>query len=285
MKQINFKQTFINIMRRLFWKLGRRIYMRARNESRNNIESNGEKRLQREILEAIRNCSNDPVIFDVGANIGDWTLSLIKQSQKISGINKLNIHVFEPFPSTFNTLSERLQNYVDSNIVQCNNIALSSEISNAYMFGKTNAGTSTIHPGIDASNFEKVQIKKMTIDAYCTENSINEVNFIKCDTEGHDFEVIRGALNTLRNGNLWILQFEYNHRWIYSRHYLKDVFDLIKELPYSVAKVAPNGLELYEQWHPELDRFFEGNYALIKNGLEKKISCKTIYLDSSSTFA
>lgn len=242
-------------------------------------------KLQQEVFEALRDCSNNFVVFDVGANIGNWTLLLIKQSQIISGINKLKIHVFEPFPSTFNTLSERLQKYINSNIVQCNNIALSSEISNAYMFGKANAGTSTLHPAIDNSNFEKIQIKKTTIDTYCTDNSIKHIDFIKCDTEGHDFEVIKGALNILRNGNVWILQFVYNQRWIYSRHYLKDVFDLIEGLPYNLAKLTADGLELYEHWHPELEHFFEGNYALIKHGLEKRISCKTLLLDSSNTFA
>ena len=58
-------------------------------------------------------------------------------------------------------------------------------------------------------------------------------------------------------------QFEYNYLWIYSRHYFKDVFDFIKGTGYCVGKITPGGVELYEQWHPELDRFIAGNYLLL----------------------
>jgi len=92
---------------------------RARNGKRNNFESIGEKRLQLEVLDVLPNCSNNPIIIDVGTYIGVWTLSLIKQSQIISGINKLNIHVFDPFTSTFYIVSERLQKCNEKVSSQC----------------------------------------------------------------------------------------------------------------------------------------------------------------------
>ena len=72
-----------------------------------------------------------------------------------------------------------------------------------------------------------------------------------------------GYERLLVENRIMACQFEYNHRWIYSRHCFKDVFAFIKDTRYFVGKITPRGSELYEQWHPELNRFFEGNYLLI----------------------
>ena len=76
-------------------------------------------------------------------------------------------------------------------------------------------------------------------------------------------EVIRGALPLLQTGRISVLQFEYNHRWAFSRNFLRDVFVAVENLPYKVTKLQTNTLLMFEEWHPELEKFFEGNYALI----------------------
>ena len=58
-------------IRRLKYRLGRTLYMRARLEVSNFIESNGEQRLQREALQMFQEDRINQVIFDVGANVGE----------------------------------------------------------------------------------------------------------------------------------------------------------------------------------------------------------------------
>ena len=72
-----------------------------------------------------------------------------------------------------------------------------------------------------------------------------------------------GAAKTLRAGRFDIIQFEYNSCWIEYRRFLKDAFELAKGLPYTIARVTSSGLEVYENWHPELERFIEANYVLV----------------------
>jgi hypothetical protein len=105
------------------------------------------------------------------------------------------------------------------------------------------------------------------------EHSIDQVDLIKIDTEGNDFRVIQGASVLLTKGGVGVLQFEYNHRWIHSRSYLKDVFDLVRNTPYRVAKVCSTALEVYSEWHPELERFFETNYILVHERLTAGLRC------------
>jgi hypothetical protein len=102
-----------------------------------------------------------------------------------------------------------------------------------------------------------------TIDDYCASKKIATIQLLKCDTEGHDMEVLRGAETLFCQGRIMVCQFEYNHRWVYSRHFLKDVFDFCQDLPYLVGKVTPGAIEVYKEWHPELEKFWEGNYVLV----------------------
>jgi hypothetical protein len=121
---------------------------------------------------------------------------------------------------------------------------------------------------------------------YCLRNGVEVIHYFKSDTEGHDFEVIMGARELLTNGKIWVLQFEYNHRWVYSRHFLKDIFDFAKELRmYHIGKLTPDGVEIYKEWHPELERFFEGNYALIKEDVLSLFTNRRVIIDGNNTYA
>lgn len=107
-------------------------------------------------------------------------------------------------------------------------------------------------------------VQAVSLDDYMRQQGVESVDFIKSDAEGHDIHVMFGAEQTLRNGRVAIWQFEYNHRWIDSRHYLKDVFEYIADKPYLIGKLHRTGIEVFEAWHPELERFFESNYVLIR---------------------
>ena len=57
------------------------------------------------------------------------------------------------------------------------------------------------------------------------------------------------------------MQFEYNHRWVFARAYLRDAFDLLTGLGYRIGKLTPKGVEFYPGWDAELETFVEGNYV------------------------
>jgi hypothetical protein len=144
------------------------------------------------------------------------------------------------------------------------------------------AGTSTLHPD-SAVDYERVlQVGVDTVDEYCRTNSIGNIDLLKVDTEGNDLRVIRGAMELLKRGRIGVLQFEYNHRWIYSRAYLKDVFDLVRGMPYRIAKICSSSLEIYVEWHPELERFFETNYALVHEELRTTLGCKMMRIGAAN---
>lgn len=58
----------------------------------------------------------------------------------------------------------------------------------------------------------KVASEQISIDAYCSENSLKKVDFLKVDTDGYDYQVLLGASNLLRDSDLLgvSIEFDYN---------------------------------------------------------------------------
>lgn len=140
-------------------------------------------------------------------------------------------------------------------------------------------GTTDAPPG----GWESVETK--TLSAFCGSRGIAHVHLAKCDTEGHDAKVIEGALELLAKRRIDVMQFEYNHRWVFSRSFLKDVFELVKGLPYHVGKLEPRSIEIYEAWHPELDRFFLSNHVLVSDAALGWFDVRRGTFDESNTYA
>jgi FkbM family methyltransferase len=269
--------------RQNLYRLGRWAYMTARNDVPNRIGENGEEWVQFCVLNACRDKVSRVVVFDIGANIGDWLRSLFGAAEHLDCINRLDVYAFEPVPSTYERLLTMVKNDPRATSVKAECLAMSSSKGSAHIFVVGDgAGTNSLHPDSSAVYTQSLVIATNTIDYYSRENNIAMVHLLKSDTEGHDMEVLRGALDMLRQERIHVFQFEYNHRWIYSRYFLKDVFNLIEDLPYTIGKVMPGFIEFYSRWHLELERFFEGNYLLVHRDARQWFSHRLIGFDASN---
>jgi hypothetical protein len=87
-------------LRRLSWRLGRRLYTSARGEQiAVEIESDGEAYLQARVIANVRDARLH--VVDVGANQGDWTRQFIAQLPADRRLpDRVRIDLFEPVPAT-----------------------------------------------------------------------------------------------------------------------------------------------------------------------------------------
>lgn len=240
------------------YRLGRKMYMSARRDIPNDMRANGEQLLQRAAILARR--QQELVVFDVGANVGDWTQQFLQELRTNPPPPRLALYAFEPVPTTMQVLKQNLPSDLPGLFLE--DLALSGASGIAHIHVTDHSGINSLH-SMDGHVTREVPIRTITASDFITERGLAHVHLMKCDTEGHDMEVMRGALPLLREGRISILQFEYNYRWVYSRNFLHDVFQLIEGLPYRLAKLQPDRLLLLKAWHPELERFFECNYALV----------------------
>lgn len=273
------------------WRLSRRVYIASRGDLRgNDIATNGESYVQRCVLDATAAGSETLRVCDIGANEGEWTLSLLAQMPASRKPGAYTVDLFEPVPST----AARLRTFLEkapgpAAALRIHNLALSDQAGHVRMaIMSQTGGTNSIH--YDGSAGETppggyADVETMTLTEFARSNRIERFDLVKCDTEGHDSKVIAGARPLLAERRIAVLQFEYNHRWILARSFLKDVFDTVSGLPYHVARIMPGHIELLPVWHPELDRFFEANYLLVRDDALTWFDARAGRFDDTNTYA
>lgn len=271
--------------RRTLYRLGRALYRAARGDVANDMGSNGELLLQRKVIEAwgkIEKSTDRLVVFDVGANVGKWSAELVERCTDHNIKSAIELYVFEPSPSTFDLLKKKLRG--SPSVIHYEQLALSSENSKGFIYvSRLSHGINSLHADPGRADEQRIPVMKTTVSDFCKNHNIKNIHMLKCDAEGHDMEIIRGAMELLISGSIAVLQFEYNHRWVFFRNFLRDVFIAVEKLPYKVAKLQPDHLVILPEWHPELEKFFEGNYALIRADAVYWFPTKTVLFDRYNT--
>ena len=77
----------------------------------------------------------------------------------------------------------------------------------------------------DAAN--AIILKIIRADKYIEDNNIDSIDFVKIDTEGYEFEVIKGFSHHLKNVN--IIQFEYGGTFLDNNVKLAEVIAYLKD--------------------------------------------------------
>lgn len=257
-----------------FWRLSRKILSILRNENNKDPSKNGEYWFINKIVQLNLESKNE-VFFDIGAFKGEWTLNLKKSLGK-NFFNK-KIYLFEPSPSTFKFLKKKLISLYNLNIYD---LAFSSSISNTSFFYSenldgTNSFSNFIYTKSDLRK-KKINLKTETIDNFVSKKVIKKIRYVKCDVEGFDFEVIKGARKCFDKDLIDFFQFEYNHRWVQNKAFLKDVFDFLDKTNYKLGKICPNKIQVLSSWHPELEKFNETNYVIINQNFLNSDFCYNV---------
>jgi len=129
-------------------------------------------------------------VLDIGANIGNHTVFFSEIFKRVIA--------FEPNPRTFSLLSINTSNLQN---VSCLMLGASSKKATLnFHVDELNMGDSRIsseNTPKEGDNHSITTIDVMPIDAIDEINSEN-VSLVKIDVQGHEIEVIRGMLDTLR---------------------------------------------------------------------------------------
>lgn len=162
--------------------------------------------VQKELTTAER-----PVIFDLGAHNGRITQKyrdLFPQSL---------IYCFEPFPKSFQALT---QNMSGDDRTFCHNLALSDTngmaVFNSNRSSLTNSLLSTDEYAVamwgdDKEKFHtetKIRVPTKTLDSFCHENNIQQIDLLKMDVQGAEFAVLMGATDLLKQRRISLIYTE-----------------------------------------------------------------------------
>jgi FkbM family methyltransferase len=122
------------------------------------------------------------IIFDVGANIGQSAKSYRRL------FPEAEIWSFEPFPASFDSLCRS----ISDQRFHPEPLALSDRIAGASLnIGAVSFTNSLLRRETDTG--KTIEIKTDTLDHFCTERGITNIDILKVDVEGAEDRVFRGA--------------------------------------------------------------------------------------------
>lgn len=203
------------------------------------------------IIKYLKSSLDNSVIFDVGANVGDWSKYFIKECYNLN----FELHLFEPSEFTFQNLKENLEgNY------NFHQIGFGDKNEQSTLFyDKINQGSASILN----SNFKESELIQLrTIDSFCKENKILKIDFLKMDVQGFEYNILKGAKKMLKHNAIKFIQFEIDEPSIDNKIFFKDFWNMLNE-KYDIYQSLYNGLILIKEYNSELENFRCMNYLAI----------------------
>ncbi len=150
------------------------------------------------------------VVFDVGSFQGNFSRTLKNKllKEKISA----NFYLFDPNPNItlkdFFTENIALSSKKGEKIFYLNNFLPSSgsSLKNIVANDKLwNISRRVLTLGVK-KNFSQIDVITDTIDNFCKKKKIKQINILKIDVEGSEFEVIQGAKKQLESTEIILLE-------------------------------------------------------------------------------
>ncbi|MBL6957684.1 MAG: FkbM family methyltransferase [Rhodospirillales bacterium] len=137
-------------------------------------------------------CPPGAVAFDVGANLGEWSLLMAKS---IGPSGKL--YSFEPLPFLAEAIDKTLKanGFKQARVIAgaVSNKSGEATLSVDYRHtGKSRIGTLE-----SDGETERLAVKTLTLDDFSNSENLERLDFIKIDVEGHEAAVIEGAKDVL----------------------------------------------------------------------------------------
>jgi FkbM family methyltransferase len=177
-----------------------------------------------EIREALRHMPRGGTMFDLGANIGYYSIAI---ATALDGA--CSVHAFEPNPPTMRRLRKNLElNSVrgvfprEEGLTDQPGSASVAEVAG-------DSGSSYLESG--------GTIPLTTIDLFCERQGIERLDLLKIDIEGAEFRALRGACATLRRFKPAIL-IELNPETLGRENSsVRELVEFLEDLGYRIADV------------------------------------------------
>jgi FkbM family methyltransferase len=151
----------------------------------------------------------EPVIFDVGAHHGQTSITYLRLFK--DGL----IYSFEPYAESFKYLSTNVKGYDN---IRPFNVALGNKIGKLNFYINLSSGTNSLLPA-DAKapetwsdglydNTDQIEVDVVTIDSFVEKYEIKQIDLLKLDTQGTEYQIIEGADKAFSEGRIKVIYTE-----------------------------------------------------------------------------
>lgn len=165
-------------------------------------------------------------VIDIGAHVGITTIHWLEGGFK-------HVHAFEINPSHFECLVENTLEYRDKISLYPYGCSFEEKIVKGGYRTRKNSGTFQILDDETAEKFPADAVFKVTVkplDACSFEN----ISLIKIDVEGWELEVMKGAINTIKQHKpvLFVEYMKGDHKKTLHKYDNNEFIDLLDEIGY-----------------------------------------------------
>jgi FkbM family methyltransferase len=195
-------------------------------------------------------------ILDIGANIGWHSIRFAIREPEAS------VHAFEPIPKNFAFLSRNIAANGLGHRVRSYNYGLSENTGAVDFFlAPTRCTNASLRNLAQDENVRTIRGLTLKLDDWC-ENYQVHPDFIKCDVEGAEFLVFKGAENCLSKIKPIVFT-ELLRKWSAPFGYHpNDVLSFFRNLSYDCYAVGTGGLQMIDKI---TDSTIETNYVFLHN--------------------
>lgn len=143
------------------------------------------------------------VVFDIGANIGFYTLIF----SKLVG-EKGKVYAFEPDPINFSILKKNIEANNIHNVILVNKaVSDKNEEVNFYIYESNTSGNSLFAENLNTVPSRSIKVEAIRLDKYFKKDI--KVDFIKMDIEGAEPRALKGMARILGKSKNLILLTEF----------------------------------------------------------------------------
>jgi FkbM family methyltransferase len=165
-----------------------------------------------------------PVLLDVGANEGGYS-AMLKEAFPDS-----EIFAFEPHPATAAKLAGNLPS------IHVHQMAVGSQKGTINLFDHASSDGSqhasvyeAVIKDIHHSSPIRHEVPMDSLDSLFPSLGITDgIQLLKVDTEGNEYEVLKGARDLIAAGKIDIIHLEFNEMNVISRVFMRDLKEVLK---------------------------------------------------------
>lgn len=239
------------------------------NEDFFDMDDNGERYVMSVVARHLSSRADDAVIWDVGANHGDWSVmahELLPEARLVA---------FELMPAVY----EQLSALADSTEwLRAENFGLSDTEQRvpAYWnedYDTTSSLTPRLGHELFSGTVREIECRVMRGDEYLAAHPEARPTVLKIDVEGHEVPALRGCASLLAGDDAPILvQFEYGQTYVPAGATLHDVYQILEPCGYRIGRLYPDRVD-FRPYDFADEHYRMGNYVAVRDAeLEQLLS-------------
>lgn len=154
-----------------------------------------------EIVKTLLNKASDFTIIDGGAWVGNTSKSY--SDIFVGG----RIFAFEPFPDSYKKLASNTGKFDNITTIEQ---ALAAKTGEVKFHSNRNETTNSLLSstlGTDSKDYMRetdnvINVSTISLDDFCNQNDLSEIDFLKMDLQGAELEALKGAQKLLKQGKI-----------------------------------------------------------------------------------